>query len=120
MMYGIVIVLSLVSSFMGFASEVTTGNIVHIKNGRKPNAGAAIFPVIPIAQILALLVAWGLNRIHPSLGFYTVSVLFVVFCVFWIPSFRKLKKELEELERRLKSKPAAGDYRLKDKTKSQR
>ena len=53
-------------------------------------------------QILALLVAWGLNRIHPSLGFYAVSALFVVFCVFWIVSYRKVKREFDELKQNMK------------------
>ncbi len=84
---------------MGFISEVTAGNITHLKNGRKPEAGATVFPTIPIMQLLTVLVTWGLNRIHPPLGFYTVSALFVVFALFWVVSYRKLKREFDELNR---------------------
>ena len=103
MMYALVILLSLGACVMGYISEVTAGNITHIKNGRKPEAGAAIFPAIPFIQILAILVAWGLNRIHHFLGFYTVIALFILFCPFWAASYRRLKREFDMLEQKWKS-----------------
>lgn len=97
-MYALVITLSLIVCVMSFVYEVTSSNIAHMKNGRKPDAGASIFPVIPVVQILAALFAWGVNHLHPTLGFLAVIVLFVLFCILWIPSFLKARRELKELE----------------------
>lgn len=100
MMYVLIIFMSLVACVMGFISEVTRCNIVHIKNGRKPEAGAAIFPTIPCVQILAVLLAWGLNRLHPFLGLYTVIALFVLLYVVWVLFYPKAKREFDELEKK--------------------
>ncbi len=108
MMYALVILVSLIACVMGFVSEITVCNATHIKNGRKPEAGASIFPVIPIMQILLVLLAWGLNRLHPSLGFYAVGVLFIIFCLFWTPSFLKAKRELNQLKETGTSEQHAG------------
>ena len=56
------IVFRLIASVQSFASEITRGNIDHLKNGRKPNAGAVIFPTIPFVQIVAVGVAWLLEK----------------------------------------------------------
>jgi hypothetical protein len=88
---------------MGGVSEITAGNITHIKNGRNPDAGASLFPAIPTIQIIAVLFAWSLNKVHENLGLYTILGLFLVFCLLWIPSFLKLKGELNKLKQKMNS-----------------
>ena len=111
MMYALVILISIIACVLGFLSEVTVCNATHIKNGRKPEAGASIFPAIPMMQILAVLLAWGLNRLHPSLGFYTVGALFIIFCTIWTPSFLKAKRELNQLKQTGTSEQGGGEVR---------
>ena len=107
MMYALVIIMSLVACVLAFISEVTRGNIEHIKHGRKPNAGAAVFPLVPSAQILAVLLAWGLNHIHPSLGYYTVIAVCVLLYVMWIVTYPKLKRKLDKQQKKQSSEPTA-------------
>lgn len=103
MVYGLIIFISTVVCVMGFISEITVCNITHIENGRNPEAGASIFPTIPTVQILAVFIAWGLNKVHPNLGFYGILGLFVVYCLFWIPSYLKAKSKLHKLEKDINS-----------------
>jgi len=98
-LYFLIIAISLALSVMSFISEITEGNITHIKNGRKPEAGAAIFPTIPFIPIILVLVAWGINQLHYNLGFYMVSGLFVIYFPFWYFSFKTSKKELNEISK---------------------
>ena len=97
MQYAIVVVLSTVFTFLGFAAEVTAGNIRHIQNGREPNAGAAIFPNIPFVPLFFVSVVWLLNRIYPNLGVWA----FALFCVWFVPnwwfSLRKLRQQFNAL-----------------------
>ncbi len=69
----IVVVLSVIFTFLGFAIEVTNGKIRHVENNREPNAGAAIFPGIPFIPLFIAGVVWMLNSIYPNLGFWTVQ-----------------------------------------------
>jgi hypothetical protein len=108
MMYALIIFMSLVACVLGFISEVTRGNIGHIKHGRKPEAGAAIFPTIPTVQIITVLLAWGLNHLYPNLGFYTVIAIFGLLYAMWIVSYPKLKREFDEAEKRRISEPSGG------------
>jgi hypothetical protein len=100
MIYVIALVLSLVVCAQTFASEVYYGNILHIKNGRKPTAGAALFPAIPSYQLLALGLARLLDNAFPTLAIWMLMALFVVFSAFWLFSFKRLKTELKGLENR--------------------
>lgn len=100
MIYLLAIFLSLVVSAQGFASEITAGNISHLKHGRQPNAGAAIFPVIPVFQFLAAGVAWLLQAFVPGYAVWILVGLFLGFSAFWTVSFVRLRAELQ---RRLKS-----------------
>ena len=79
-------------------SEVTIGNINHIKNGREPNAGAAIFPTIPFVPLIILLITWGLNKLLPNLGFYLVIGLFLIYYPIWYKSFKQDYQKLENLK----------------------
>jgi hypothetical protein len=73
MAYFSVFLLSIISCFIGFGLSSVNGNICHVKNGRTPNAGASIFPTIPIIPIVYLTVTWGLNRAYEDLGFIVIS-----------------------------------------------
>lgn len=95
MIYLLAIFLSLFVSAQCFAAEITASNITHLKNGRQPNAGAAIFPTIPVFQLLAAGIAWLLQVFVPSYAVWTLSGLFLVFSALWAVAFLKLRAELQ-------------------------
>jgi len=97
MTYAIVIVLSVIFTFLGFAIEITNGNIGHVKNGREPNAGAAIFPNIPFIPVAVGFFAWLLNSCYPHLGFWIIVGLFTLYLPYWWWSLRRLDGELQSL-----------------------
>lgn len=97
MAYAIVIVLSVIFTFLGFAIEITSGNIVHVKHGREPNAGAAIFPNIPCIPVTVVLFTWFLNGCYPNLGFWIVVGLFTLYVPYWWWSLRRMNGELQSL-----------------------
>lgn len=66
--YGLVVALAVLSCFVGFALQITRGNLVHLRNGRQPNARAALFPDIPCVPLTYAVATWALERIHPGLG----------------------------------------------------
>ena len=99
MLYLLAIIFSLIVSLQGFASEITAGNISHLKNGRQPNAGAAIFPVIPVLQLLAVGVAWLLQTFMPRYAIWILIGSFLIFSVFWAFSFTKLKAEFDRIKK---------------------
>jgi hypothetical protein len=94
MSYLLALVFSLFSSMQVFALELTRSNIRHVENGRQPNAGAAIFPVIPIFQILALGIAYLCEAFVPRFAVWTITGLFVLCSLLWAFSFARLRKEL--------------------------
>jgi hypothetical protein len=94
MTYLLAVVLSLIVSFYVFASEVTAGNIRHLQNGREPNAGAAVFPTVPLLQMLAVGLAWFLERVTPEFAIWGLVGGFLVLSVRWAVSIAKLKAEL--------------------------
>ena len=67
-MYALIVALALLSCFLGFVLEITQSNILHVRNGQPPNAGAALFPNIPFVPLTYVLGAWGLNQLQPDLG----------------------------------------------------
>jgi hypothetical protein len=97
MIYLLTIFLSLVVSAQCFASEVTAGNITHLKNGRQPDAGAAIFPAIPVCQLLAIGVAL-IQALVPRYAVWIIASLFLVFSLFWVFSFLRLRAEFRSLK----------------------
>ncbi len=98
MIYLLAIFLSLVVSAQSFASEITAGNITHLKNGRQPNAGALLFPTIPVFQLLAAGVAWLLQTFVPRYSVWIFVTLFLVSSVFWVFSFLKLRAKFWNLK----------------------
>ena len=67
-MYLGVLALSLVSCAVGFAVDIAQGNLVHLAQGRKPNAGAALFPDIPFIPLFYVAAWWLANRFAPDAG----------------------------------------------------
>ncbi len=97
MIYLIAVILSLAACVMSFASEVTTGNVGHIENGRPPNAGAAIFPMIPILPLLAVSVAWFLQSLVPAHAISILGGAFLLFLCLWAVSFVRLRVRFQRL-----------------------
>lgn len=95
--YTAVIAASVMVLFLGFSTECTARNIVHVQQGREPNAGASIFPGIPFVPALAVAVAWLLNGWYPNLGVWTVLTLSCLYVPFWAYTQRKLNAELHSL-----------------------
>jgi len=98
-LYGLTVVAALLSTFIGFGLEIVQGNIRHVQNGRKSEAGAAIFPSIIFIPLFYIGTAWGLNTTTYHLGFYVVFAYFVISITYKVFSFKKQGRELEELQR---------------------
>ena len=98
-LYGLTIVAALLSTFIGFGLEIVQGNIRHVQNGRKPEAGAVIFPSIIFIPLFYLGTTWGLNTVTDYLGFYIVFAYFVISITYKVFSLKKQGRELEELQR---------------------
>ena len=96
MLFAALVVLSVVSCLVGFQLEVVEQNIRHVQNGRKPNAGAALLPTIPVVPVAYCCVAWGINLLRPNLGFMIVAsyavVSMAVRCVQISQARRNLRK----------------------------
>jgi hypothetical protein len=73
MLLAVLVVLSLLSCFVGFGLEVVEQNIRHVQQGRAPNAGAALLPTIPVVPIAYCCAAWGINRLRPDWGYAIVA-----------------------------------------------
>lgn len=81
MIYIFAIILGLVSSILLMACEVSRGNITHLKNGREPNAGAAIFPTIIIVPLFFAGIAMGIKSFflaHDLVIFLGVTLALIV------------------------------------------
>jgi len=98
MIYVLAAIFGLVLSVQSFLSEITAGNISHMKNGRQPNAGAAIFPLIPFVPLIFVGIAWVLRTFIPSYASWILLAVFLLLCLFWIASFAKLRAELHRTE----------------------
>jgi len=97
MTYAIAILISLVSCVIGFRLEVVQGNIRHVKNGRNPEAGAAIFPTVPLVPLFYVGAMWLINSLGENFGFYAVLGYFLIANVVKLLSIRRLDSELQQL-----------------------
>lgn len=66
--------LPIMSCLAGFSLGSAQGNIVHLRHGWTPIAGAALFPTLLVISVTYLLVAWGINQWLPMVGFEVVGV----------------------------------------------
>jgi hypothetical protein len=97
MIYILAVILGFVACVMSFAFEITAGNICHLKHGRQPNAGAALFPTIPVIPLLAVGAAWLLRTSIPA---HAVSILvgsFLLFACLWTISFVRLRAQFRQI-----------------------
>lgn len=95
--YTVVIITAVVFTFLVLATECANGNIAHVRNGREPNAGAAIFPGIPFFPIIAIVIMRIGDSFYPNLGFGAIIVGFLLFVPYWIWEIRKLNAQLESM-----------------------
>ncbi|MCW7537971.1 hypothetical protein OOT46_08920 [Aquabacterium sp. A7-Y] len=98
MMFVLIVVLSLVSCFVGFALEVAEGNIRHLRNGRPPNAGAAILPNIPFVPMIYVAVTWALNLARDGGGFLVVGSYAVISICVTLNAYKQASRELKALQ----------------------
>ena len=103
MKYAIAILVSFVFCGLSFSSEVTNGNITHLKNGREPNAGAAIFPTIPIVPLMFLAVTWFGYWLIPDYATLVLWILFAIFVASWTRAYRGQRKVLADLTKKAQS-----------------
>jgi hypothetical protein len=98
MVYFIAVFLGFVACVQGFLSEITSGNITHLKNGRPPNARAALFPSIPFVPLVFVGVAWILRMVILEYATWILLGAFFTLSLFWAVSFARLVAELRRIE----------------------
>ena len=97
MIYLLALILGFAACFMSFASEIMAGNIRHLKQGRQPNAGAAMFPTVPVVPLLAMGAAWLLRVFFPG---HAVSIFvgsFLLFARLWTVSLLRLRDQFHRI-----------------------
>lgn len=98
MIYVIAVILGLGACVQSFLSEITAGNITHLKNGRPPNAAAALFPLIPSVPLFFVGAAWTLQTFVPEHATWILLGAFLALSTLWVFSFRKLRAQLHPIE----------------------
>jgi len=93
MIFLIALVLSLAVCAQTLVIAGIEGNIVHVRNGREPKAGVALFPMVPVYQLIALGLAWGLQRLVPNMATVLLLAIFAVLFAIWAVSYRRAKAE---------------------------
>ncbi|MEM6329971.1 MAG: hypothetical protein AAF790_06970 [Planctomycetota bacterium] len=91
MIYIVAVILSLMFCVMSWSSEIVSGNISHVKNGRQPHAGAAVFPHVPVIPLSFCGVAWILQLLFRSNAIWILAALFAILGVIWTVSFLRLR-----------------------------
>lgn len=97
MFYLILFAASSLSCGFGFISEITRGNIRHLKDGREPNAGAAIFPTIPLIPLFYVLVVFLLNMVVENIGWHVIFLYLILSNIYRVWEFSKLNREFNDL-----------------------
>jgi hypothetical protein len=98
MIYVIAVALGLATCVQGYLSEITAGNIGHLRNGRPPNAGAALFPSIPFIPLLFVGVAWLLRIFASTYATWILLASFGTLSLCWAISFAKLRAKLRRIK----------------------
>ena len=93
MTYLVALLLSAIVCVQAFASEIVNGNTRHVRHGRKPNAGAALFPNVPVYQLLELGLAWIIERFAPSAAMVVLLAIHAVLFAIWAVSFHRARAE---------------------------
>jgi Flp pilus assembly protein TadB len=100
MWYFGLVLLAFVACFASFAVEIVTGNIAHIRNGREPNAGAAVLPMIVLVPAVFVLAAWAINHLYTNLGYVVVAVYGLTSVLVGVFQYRKARVTLQKLRSR--------------------
>jgi len=100
MWYFGLVLLAFVACFVSFAVEIATGNIAHIRNGREPNAGAAVLPTIVLVPAVFVLAAWAINHLYTNLGYVVVAVYGLTSVLVGVFQYRKARATLQTLRSR--------------------
>ena len=93
MIFLIAMVLSLAVCAQTVVIASIEGNIVHVRNGREPKAGVSLFPMVPVYQLIALGIAWGLQRLVPNMAAVLLLAIFAGLYAIWVASYRRAKAE---------------------------
>jgi hypothetical protein len=104
MIYLLAGIQGVVATFMCFASEITNGNIRHLESGREPNAGAAIFPSIPLLPLLSIGAAWALQKFLPNRSLAVLTGFFLLFGLIWGGSFVRSRARFQRLKKNVASR----------------
>jgi len=94
MIYLIAVILGLVACVQSWAGETTEQNLIHVRNGRPPNAGFLLVPAIPIYPMLAIGVAWVLDWLTPQFAIWILVGGFLLITLGWAIAYVKLKADL--------------------------
>jgi hypothetical protein len=97
LVYVVALVLSVLACAQTVASAIVAGIVIHVKSGREPNAGVSLLPMIPLFQLVALGIAWGLNRLIPSMAIGVLLGCYAAFSAAWLMSFKRSKAELDRV-----------------------
>ncbi len=97
MTYLIAIVISLVSCIIGFILEIAEGNVTHVRNGRKPEAGVSLVPTIPMVPLFYCGAMWIINTQGENLGLYAVIGYFLIASILKLLAIKRLNLELKKL-----------------------
>jgi hypothetical protein len=97
LIYLVALAVSVFACAQTVASVIVDGNVIHVKNGREPNAGVSLLPMIPLFQLLALGIAWVLDRFIPSMAIGVFLGCYTAFSAAWLASFKRSKAELDRL-----------------------
>lgn len=98
MIYFIAFLLSLAVTCLSLIYECHVNNISNLENGREPNAGAALFPLFPVHQIIALVIAFILQFFIQPYALVILVALFSLCLASQIVSVLKSKARLKELK----------------------
>jgi hypothetical protein len=97
MIYLLAFVLGSVACYVGLLSEIAESNIRYVKLGRKPDAGAVLFPIFPLLPLMFVGVAWLLKVFIPAYATFIFAGAFLVLLVCWWRSYARAKAELKRV-----------------------
>lgn len=101
MLYVLIALIGLVCTFAEALEETAKSNAIHLEIGREPNAAFALFPSIPLMQVIPVGLAWGLNSIPGMAGLGAIFVIALQFLYLLKLSvgYRAAKKKCQLLGR---------------------
>jgi hypothetical protein len=95
MNYAIALILSVAFCVQTVVIALTLANTVHVENGREPNAGFSIVPMVPLYQLIAVGLTWVLERTVSHATLATLLILYAMLSVRWLLSYRKARSDYE-------------------------